>query len=137
MLRSLQRRPHPHVDILTELLPDASRSELAALARAGTEVDLGDSHVLMQEGDWGREAYLILDGTVDVSVCGAVIGSVGAGEIVGELAIIDPRRPRMATVRAAGPVKALVFDMRAYRSLYDLPGLAPTMTPVARYVSAA
>jgi CRP/FNR family cyclic AMP-dependent transcriptional regulator len=136
MLRLSPRRPHPHARILAALVPDASRSELAALARAGTEVDLPDGHVLMEEGEWGREAYLLLEGAVDISICGSVVNTVSAGEIVGELAIIDPRRPRMATVRAAGPVKALVFDMRSYRSIYDLPGLAPTMTPVARYVAA-
>jgi len=137
MLRSLQLRRPTHLDVLADLIPGASRQELHALARAGTEMVLPAGRVLMEEGEWGREAYLILEGHVDVAICGSVVARLGTGEIVGELAIIDPRRPRMATVRADDTVRVLVFDMRSYRSVYDLPGLAPTMTPVARYLQAA
>lgn len=137
MFCSPRPRRHPVAGHLAALLPDASRSEIDALARTGTEVILGAGQVLMEEGEWGRETYLLLDGTAEVSICGAVVARVGAGEIVGELAVLDPRRPRMATVRTAEPVRALVFDMRSFRSLYDLPGLTATMAPKGRYGVAA
>ena len=59
-------------------------------------------HVLMREGEPGNSAYLIEHGEVEVYriLDGAkvVLGTVGEGGIVGEMALIDAS-PRMATVR--------------------------------------
>jgi EAL domain-containing protein (putative c-di-GMP-specific phosphodiesterase class I) len=68
---------------------------------------------LFAEGDAGEEAYLIESGQVDVTleVFGKTrhIASLGAGEIVGEMALIDDA-PRSATAVAMEPTVVFVVD---------------------------
>ena len=52
---------------------------------------------LMTEGEPGREAFVIADGVAAIYVNGVLIGSVGSGDLVGELALLD-NGPRTATV---------------------------------------
>lgn len=64
---------------------------------------------LMTEGEWGDE-YVILDqGACDVSINGAVVNQVGAGEGIGEISLLRGT-PRTATVEAIEPVEGWVID---------------------------
>jgi len=62
--------------------------------------------VIFRQGDPGRSAYLVVTGSVEVlAETGSdpvVLARIPAGELVGEMALIDPA-PRSATVRAAEP----------------------------------
>ncbi|MCX4762011.1 Crp/Fnr family transcriptional regulator [Streptomyces sp. NBC_01275] len=82
-----------------------------ALLRLGTRRRYADQEVLMAAGAVGDAVYMLLDGLV--LVVGAtedgeepVLAIRAAGEVVGELAVLDGNL-RSATVRAAGPVTAL------------------------------
>jgi serine/threonine-protein kinase len=59
--------------------------------------------MLMQEGDIGEEAYLILSGSVlvtkEMSGTKVVLGTYQRGEIIGEMSLISDK-PRSATVQA-------------------------------------
>ena len=67
---------------------------------------------------------LIDDGDANVKVGEQVIGGVGAGEIVGEMGLLD-YRPRSATVVASSPMKVYVIDARRFESvLEETPTLA-------------
>jgi hypothetical protein len=55
--------------------------------------------------------------------------TVGAGDVVGEQATLEPRRLRNATVVANGPVEVLVFDVASYRSLARLDDLRSRLAP--------
>lgn len=105
--------------------------ELADLCREADELDFLPGAVLMREGDASGEVFLILSGRVRVVHCGAVIASVGAGETVGEMGIIDSG-PRSATVMAESPVRALVFGRRQVGGLL---GQAGPARAVARILS--
>ncbi|MFZ1083044.1 MAG: cyclic nucleotide-binding domain-containing protein [Candidatus Kryptoniota bacterium] len=59
--------------------------------RAGT--------TLFKEGTPGDEMYIILDGDVELSIGDKILAVVGAGDIVGEMALID-LRARSATAVA-------------------------------------
>jgi len=59
--------------------------------RAGTTI--------FEEGTPGDEMYVILDGDVELSVGNEILSIVGAGDIVGEMALID-LRARSATAVA-------------------------------------
>ena len=100
-----------------------TEGELIVLTREADEVDFAPGAVLIREGEPGREAFLILSGLVTVRLCGAVIGTAGAGETVGQMAMID-RGPRSATVVAASPVRALVFGRRQLGGLLGQAGPA-------------
>ncbi|MFF5566418.1 Crp/Fnr family transcriptional regulator [Streptomyces sp. NPDC012623] len=78
-----------------------------------------DAH-LLTEGDRSSHIVIMLRGWVTVSVAtdrGAtrlILGLRGPGELLGEMAALDSH-PRSATVRALGPVEALVIPGDAFR----------------------
>ena len=66
---------------------------------------------LMEQGQPGRDLFLLLDGALDVEVDGKVVGQVGPGAIVGERALFEGGS-RTSTLRAAAPCRVAVvaFD---------------------------
>jgi hypothetical protein len=72
---------------------------------------LGEGEALVEQGDAGRDLYLLLDGALDVEVDGNVVAQVGPGAIVGERALFEGGT-RTATLRAATPCRIAVvaFD---------------------------
>jgi len=74
------------------------------------EAKAGD--LLFEEGDPGSEAYLILDGKVDVFRKSGneeiVLATLGRGDIIGEMSLID-NQPRMASARARADAKLTVI----------------------------
>jgi CRP-like cAMP-binding protein len=55
--------------------------------------------VIIREGDEGGAAYFIVSGEVEVLIGRRRVGALGAGEVFGEMCLIEPG-PRSATVRA-------------------------------------
>lgn len=83
-------------------------------------LDVGQ--VLFNEGDPGDCAYLIESGQVEVSARAAhgqrVLGVLGPGEMVGEMAIID-EAPRSASVRALRPTRLTAIRRDQVRERLD------------------
>lgn len=87
-----------------------------------------DGDIICRQGERGDRMYVIQagratvlreDGGVEV-----VVGELKGGDIFGEMAIFD-RQPRSATVRAAGMVRVLTLDKRAFmRQVHEDPSLA-------------
>jgi CRP-like cAMP-binding protein len=67
----------------------------------------------MAAGERGHEAALIIDGEVLVTRGGEHVW-LGAGDIVGELALLDAA-PRTADVRAASDVQLLILSEEGLR----------------------
>jgi sigma-B regulation protein RsbU (phosphoserine phosphatase) len=69
--------------------------------------------VILEDGELGREIYLIVEGAVEIvkgqGKAEARLGQRGPGELVGEMAFLD-HQPRSATVRALAPTLALEFS---------------------------
>jgi CRP/FNR family transcriptional regulator, cyclic AMP receptor protein len=65
----------------------------------------------MTKGDLGHCAFLIEEGSAEVSVDGASVGQVGPGEVVGEVAVLASG-VRTASVVAISPVRAFSFFKR-------------------------
>jgi len=69
---------------------------------------------LFEEGDHGDCAYIIESGAVEVSLDKngrkLVIATLGEGEVLGEMAIID-KLPRTATARATEPTRAIAIPL--------------------------
>lgn len=64
--------------------------------------EVGD--VIITEGEPGDRYYLIVDGSVVVTIRGDVVGTMGAGESFGEIALLRDV-PRTATVTCITPVE--------------------------------
>lgn len=87
-----------------------------------------DGEVVMREGDTGACMYVIEEGRVQVSVRRGdeelPLRVLGAGEIVGEMAIFE-NEPRSATVKALGTARILTIDRKGFlRRVHEDPSLA-------------
>lgn len=101
-----------------------TKKQLEHVASIVTELSISKGTNLMVEGEMIHEFVIIESGTASVRRGGRKVATVGAGDVVGELAMIL-RRPRTATVTADSDLTVLVVDERAFNSLLDdVPGLA-------------
>ena len=66
------------------------------------------------EGDSGDRAYLIQDGTVEISKHGLVLATLGKGELFGEMALVDDQ-PRMATAKALTDASLVIVSRDVFR----------------------
>ncbi|MCZ6797570.1 MAG: EAL domain-containing protein [Gammaproteobacteria bacterium] len=73
-----------------------------------------ENDFLFEEGDVGDCAYIIESGSVELSIDKGgkilVIATLGEGEVLGEMAIID-KRPRTATARALEETKTIAIPL--------------------------
>ncbi len=111
----------------TALFANLERKELAALAEATTEVSVAEGTVLAKEGHSGHDAFVILEGGVDISIGGEKIAELGPDQIVGELALLL-REPRQATITANSPLRVLVIEPGRFDALLEqAPGIARSL----------
>jgi len=93
------------------LFAHCSNRELAAVAGIADEIDLREGKELTQEGNPGREFFVLVEGEADVLKNGRKINTLKAGDFFGEIALVH-RSPRTATVKATTPVRTLVVTER-------------------------
>ena len=106
------------------LFAGCSKSELRELAKTADEIDLRQGTVLTREGRPGREFFVLIDGTAEVTKKGKKIADLGPGDWLGEIALITDS-PRTATVTATSPVDVLVITDRRFRSVVEtMPSIA-------------
>jgi CRP/FNR family transcriptional regulator, cyclic AMP receptor protein len=114
-------------------LPVFASLSKRALAQADsllTPVTFDDGDVLCLEGHLGRQAFIIVSGTAQVSRGDELLATVGPGDIVGELALLGDGY-RRASVTAIEPVKALVMSAQEFTSLRALPGIDAEIRRIA------
>ena len=114
------------IDLLKNvpLFAGCSKTELQRIASLADELDLGDGATLIREGERGREFIVIAEGTVKVTRSGKQLRELGAGDFIGEIALVADV-PRTATVTATSPVRLLVVTDRAFRGLLEqMPSIA-------------
>lgn len=115
-----------HLEHLAEipLFSALSKRDLGRIAKASNEINVDAGHVLVDQGDAGREAFVIVEGTAVVHRNGRKVGELGPGDAIGELALLD-HGPRTATVTASTPLTALVLSAREFAGVIEeVPGLA-------------
>jgi CRP-like cAMP-binding protein len=92
--------------------------DLQDMAQLVDQVDLPDGHVLMRQGEPGREMFIIVSGKVRIDRDGRRMDEFGVGSVFGEMSLIAEGN-RTATVTAEGPVRAFVVGHREFHSLMD------------------
>ncbi len=90
------------IPIFSELGADEAK-RLAAFA---TETSIAEGQILMKQGDYSTELIGIEEGTADVMKDGQRVASLGPGDLIGEMGIIE-RRPRNADVIATSPMRVV------------------------------
>jgi CRP-like cAMP-binding protein len=93
--------------------------ELKAVGGLTTEVDVPAGHELAREETFGDEFYMILDGSVRIHRAGSTIRTLGPGDFLGEIALIDHGR-RTASATAETDCRLLVLGHREFHSLLDV-----------------
>lgn len=107
------------VDLLGQvpLFARCSKTELKQLAPLVDDMRFPAGKVLISEGRGGEEAFVIVSGTASVTRNGTELRSAGAGEIVGEMALLEPSALRSATVTTASEMDVLVIGARAFNTV--------------------
>ena len=113
-------RKNAKVELLSgvPLFAGLSRSQLGQLATIADEIDLAKGKVLIREGDRGREFFVLVEGEAEVRRKGRKLATRHAGEFFGEIALVTDL-PRVATVTAVSPLRALVIRDKEFRELLE------------------
>jgi CRP/FNR family transcriptional regulator, cyclic AMP receptor protein len=108
-VESLKRAP---------LFADLSRKELVQLARLSDDVEVPAGRVLCEEGDRGREFFVLVEGEVEVARKGRRMAALGPGDFVGEISLLE-QTPRTATVTAKTPLRFFVLTPQEFQQVLD------------------
>lgn len=106
------------------LFEGCTKKELEKVASAGDEIFMTAGSVIVDQGQTGREAFVVLSGKVEVTRSKRKVADLGPGAVVGELSLLD-HGPRTATVTCVTDCELLVIDRRNFRAvLQEVPTLA-------------
>jgi CRP/FNR family transcriptional regulator, cyclic AMP receptor protein len=96
-------------------LSDEEAKRLAAFA---TETTVADGQILMKQGDYSTELIGVQEGTADVIRDGKKIASLKAGDLIGEMGLLE-REPRNADVIATSPMLVMKLTHWEIRRMSD------------------
>jgi CRP-like cAMP-binding protein len=116
----------------TPLFSKLERAAIDKLAAAMEPVPLTAGAVLMREGEAGDALYVVVSGRLRASVANGgtpdVVGEIGPGEVVGEMALLSDE-PRSATVQAVRDSHLLALSKPVFTALIrQRPGVLLELT---------
>lgn len=107
------------------LFERCSRRELQEIASIADELTLPEGRRLASEGAAGHEFMVVVDGSAEVRRGSRKVNQLGAGDFLGEIALITGRK-RTASVTTLEPTRLLVLTERDFkRLLRDVPSIQP------------
>jgi flavin reductase (DIM6/NTAB) family NADH-FMN oxidoreductase RutF len=95
-----------------------AQDQLDRLLAAGTERKYEGGEAIVRAGEPGSELYVVLEGSVRIERGERMLARFGAGEIVGEVAVLDGR-PRSADIVAEGRVRCLAVSRESLREAIE------------------
>jgi CRP-like cAMP-binding protein len=105
--------------LINRTLSVVGQPDLCPLARAlGVVMDFPASEIIFREGDPPRYTYVVLRGRIEVSAKGKVIETIGEGEALGILSLLDGN-PRTITARAVEPCELALLDVKKFRFMVE------------------
>jgi CRP-like cAMP-binding protein len=116
----VQLRKNAKLDLLKRvpLFSELSKRDLEEVAKIADELDFKEGKSLTTEGAAGREFFVIVEGTAEVSRGRRKLRTLSDGDFFGEISLIT-KLPRTATVTTVSPLRALVVTDRSFRSLLE------------------
>ena len=105
-----------------ELFDGLSGKDLDEVAAICKQRKYNAGEILAKEGEVGSELFVVSEGLVEVTVeeftVPRVVVNLGAGQIVGEMSLVD-RGPRSATVRAIHDTVVQVIQHDEFKDLCE------------------
>jgi len=95
-----------------------SKRELQAILKAGDEITMTEGTLIVDQGQMGREAFVVLSGAVTVRRNGRKVVALGPGAVVGELSLLD-HGPRTASVICDTDCTLFVLDQRHFQRVIE------------------
>jgi CRP-like cAMP-binding protein len=109
------------------LFSACTNRDLQKIARASDELSLPAGALIVDQGQTGREAFVLLEGSATVRRNGKKVATLGPGDVIGELSLLD-HGPRTASVTCETECLLLVLEQRNFVGvLDDVPALAHKM----------
>lgn len=106
--------------------------DLGKVARWIDEIRATPGDLLIEQGTMPYELFVIERGEVDVERDGTRIATAAAGDVVGEIALLQQHR-RMASVRARTEVSALALPVEGLQALTaEMPELGDELRGIMR-----
>ena len=100
------------------LFATCSKRDLGRIAALVDELDVPEGRIITRQGDPGWECFVIADGQATATLRGRRSASLGPGDVVGEMSLLD-QGPRSATVTARTDMHLLVLTSRNFSSLIN------------------
>ena len=85
------------------------RELLEPILALGEQREYGDGEAVMRIGEAGCDLMLVVEGSVHVERPG-FSSTIGPGELIGEIEVLDPGGGRIADIHAVGPVRAIAVS---------------------------
>jgi CRP/FNR family transcriptional regulator, cyclic AMP receptor protein len=115
------------------LFEGLSAREREQIARWADEVHVPAGKHLLDQGRFAYEFFVIEDGNAEVRQDRHPIATLGPGDVVGEIALLEGSR-RSATIETLTPVRAIVMDARAFASMMSaVPNVAERIRAIERH----
>lgn len=112
------------------LFGSCSAAEIRWLGRISDFVTVPAGRLLLQEGKPALEFFVVLQGAAMTTAEGVPVGMVGAGDLVGDVALLR-NQPATCTVRAAGDMELFCIAMRSFSAaIAVVPGFSAQMLRV-------
>jgi CRP-like cAMP-binding protein len=86
------------------LFASMAGEDLRRIATFASEDSAPPGTTLMREGDYSNDVVAIESGTADVIRGGETVGTLGPGDVFGEIGVLD-RQARTATIVASSPIR--------------------------------
>jgi CRP-like cAMP-binding protein len=83
--------------------------DLSTVARHVGETEAAAGDVLFEQGAIPYELFVIEEGTAEITRDGERVGTIGPGDVVGEMGLMRLQR-RTATVRVTAPMRAVTVS---------------------------
>jgi CRP/FNR family transcriptional regulator, cyclic AMP receptor protein len=100
------------------LFATMSHDQLEELSGIVHEVDVRPGDVLTHEGRHEGYFFVVVDGSVGIDRGGRTINTLGPGDFLGEIALLDGG-PRTATATAVTDSRLLSLEHQAFDDLMD------------------
>jgi CRP/FNR family cyclic AMP-dependent transcriptional regulator len=110
----------PKLELLERvpLFAGVGREGLEEIGRIADEIDVPAGKALTHQGRHEGYFFVIVTGTVRIERGGRTINTIGAGDFLGEIALLDGG-PRTATATTESPCRLLSMTHERFHQLLD------------------